>query len=260
MDILTVAVKNSGLFRTNHTITDIDMFLHRPLLLNALGLGLIFSWALPSFTLWPYLDDSVFWLFNRTISADHPRWTTLLAAMNNRFYDAVVMLGMLTLMASACYRDPRGGWPRWLGIGVTMLLTAGVTALLVRYLVTYTHPSPTLLYPDASRVSQFVDFATKDQAGSSFPGDHGIMAMIFAGFMLSFGDRITRIASLAIATLAAAPRIMVGAHWLSDILVGSLSIVLLILPWALCTPLARRCSAAISGLAERLAEGSAPRA
>jgi membrane-associated phospholipid phosphatase len=234
------------------------MLLHRPLLLNALGLGLIFSWALPSLTLWPYLDDSVFWFFNHTISADNPRWTTLLAAMNSRIYDAVVMLGMLAIMATACYRDPRGGWLRWLGIGVIMLLTAGVTALLVRYLVTYTHASPTLLYVDASRVSQFVSFATKDQAGSSFPGDHGIMAMIFTGFMLSFGDRITRIASLVIVVLAAAPRIMVGAHWLSDILVGSLSIVLLLLPWVLCTPLARRCSAAITRLAERVAGCSAP--
>lgn len=228
-----------------------NMLLRRPLLLNALGLGLLLSWALPTFTLWAYLDDSVFWFFNHTINADNPRWNTLLAAMNSRKYDVIVMLGMLTIMASACYRDPQGGLLRWLGIGICMLLTAGVTALLVRYLVTYSHPSPTMHYPDASRISQLVSFSTKDKAGSSFPGDHGIMAMIFTGFMLRFGGRAIQVASLTLLIFAIFPRIIVGAHWLSDIFVGSLSITLLLLPWVLCTPVASRCSVAISGFFER---------
>lgn len=232
-------------------ITGTNMHLRRLLLLNALGIALIFSWALPSFTLWSYLDDGVFWLFNQMINADNPRWTTLLAALNNRKYDMLIMIGMLAIMVSASYRDSQGGWRRWLGIGFTMLITAGLVNEFVRNLITYTHASPTVLYPEANRVSQFVHFATKDHAGSSFPGDHGIMAMIFASFMLTFGDRITRIASVIIVLCAVTPRIMVGAHWLSDIFVGSLSIVLLLLPWVLCTPIARRSSAAISGLAER---------
>ena len=104
-----------------------------------------------------------------------------------------------------------------------------------------------MFFNDALRlVSNFVHFATKDSAGNSFPGDHGIMAMIFAGFMLSFGDRVTRLASIALVTCAVAPRIMVGAHWLSDVMVGSLSLALLLLPWVLCTPLASRTSCWIS--------------
>lgn len=236
------------------------MSLRRPLLLNALGLAIIFSWAIPSFTLWTHFDDSVFWFFNHTLSADNPVWTTLLAAMNNRFFDPVVMVLMLGLMALACYRDPKGGWPRWFGIGITMVLTAGVTALLVRFLVTYTHESPTLRYPDATRITELVEFATKATSNRSFPGDHGIMAMIFTGFMLKFGDRLVRVLSIVVMVLAAAPRVVVGAHWFTDILVGSLAIVLLILPWVLCTPLAERCTNAISGYVQRVAGKSAPRA
>ncbi|MGO2133393.1 MAG: hypothetical protein ACTH3D_10945, partial [Halomonas sp.] len=84
------------------------MPLRRPLLLTALGLAIIFSWAMPSFTLWIHIDDRVFWFFNHTLSADNPGWTTLLAAMNSRFFDLVVMALMLGLMALACQRDPQG--------------------------------------------------------------------------------------------------------------------------------------------------------
>ncbi|WP_027967706.1 phosphatase PAP2 family protein [Halomonas halocynthiae] len=235
------------------------MSLRRPLLLNALGLAIIFSWAVPSFTLWDRVDDQIFWFFNHTLSADNPAWTTLLAAMNSRLFDPVVMGLMLALMGLGCQRDPKGGWPRWVGIGVTMVLTAGVTVVLVRLLVTHTHESPTLRYPDATRITELVSFSTKAISNSSFPGDHGIMAMIFTGFMLAFGDRLVRALSLVILVLAAAPRVVVGAHWFTDILVGSLAIVLLILPWVLCTPLAERCTRAVSGYILRATGKSTPR-
>lgn len=235
------------------------MSLRRPLLLNALGLAIIFTWAMPSFTLWDHFDDHIFWFFNHTISADNPSWTTLLATMNSRLFDPVVIVMMLALMGLGCQRDPKGGWPRWVGIGVTMILTAGVTALLVRFFVTYTHESPTLRYPGSTRITELVSFSTKATSNRSFPGDHGIMAMIFTGFMLAFGDRLVRSLSLVLLVLAAAPRVVVGAHWFTDILVGSLAIVLLILPWVLCTPLAERCTNAISGYILRITGKSTPR-
>ena len=36
------------------------------------------------------------------------------------------------------------------------------------------------------------------------------------------------------------PRVMIGAHWLTDIAVGSLTAVLIGLPWVLMTPLSDR--------------------
>ncbi|SEM37519.1 phosphatase PAP2 family protein [Halomonas caseinilytica] len=228
------------------------MKLSRILLLNVIGMLIITSWWLPSLSFWTVLDDAVFWWFNQTIGDDNLRWTEVLAALNSRRYDILIMLCMLTLMGWASYRDRQGGWRRWFGIGVTMLITAGLVSELVRHVITYGHPSPTLAFDEVNLVSSFVEFATKDQAGNSFPGDHGIMSMIFAGFMLTFGDRVTRLASIALAILATAPRVMVGAHWLSDVLVGSLSICLLLLPWVLCTPLASRMSASVMAGLERL--------
>ncbi|MCM2129856.1 phosphatase PAP2 family protein [Larsenimonas rhizosphaerae] len=213
--------------------------------LNASGLLLVTSWWIPQVTLWTTLDDSVFWFFNHFITLDNPHWDTVLAALNSRRFDLAIIAGMLAIMLWACLRDQQRGWQRWVGIGMTMLITAGLMNEIVRHLPIH-HPSPTRFFPEASLVSDFVHFATKDSAGNSFPGDHGIMAMIFAGFMLSFGDRVTRLASIGLVTCAIAPRIMVGAHWLSDVMVGSLSLALLLLPWVLCTPLASRTSRWIS--------------
>ncbi|MDR5857995.1 phosphatase PAP2 family protein [Halomonas eurihalina] len=224
----------------------------RILLLNALGVLLITSWWVPYFTFWSTLDDAVFWWFNQTIGDDHLRWTEILAALNSRRYDILIMLCMLSVMGWASYRDRLGGWRRWFGIGVTMLITAGLVSEMVRHVITYGHPSPTMTFDEVNLASSFVEFVTKDQAGNSFPGDHGIMSMIFAGFMLTFGDRLTRLASIALTLLAIVPRIMVGAHWLSDVLVGSLSICLLLLPWVLCTPLAPRMSASVTAGLKRL--------
>jgi membrane-associated phospholipid phosphatase len=43
--------------------------------------------------------------------------------------------------------------------------------------------------------------------------------------------------ALLIVVVFAFPRVMIGAHWFTDIAVGSLSAVLIGLPWFLLTPL-----------------------
>lgn len=90
-----------------------------------------------------------------------------------------------------------------------------------------------------------MSFKTKDSASNSFPGDHGLMLMVFAGYMWAFAPRRIALWSLAFVVILSAPRIMVGAHWFSDVYLGSLSIALIILPWVLCTPVARRLARAI---------------
>lgn len=54
-----------------------------------------------------------------------------------------------------------------------------------------------------------------------------------------FGKKAFTIA-LLIVVIFAFPRVMIGAHWLTDIVVGSLSAVLIGLPWVLMTPLSDR--------------------
>jgi membrane-associated phospholipid phosphatase len=207
--------------------------------LNLTALGLLLSWALPHGLPWNHLDDRIFWTFNQWITPSHKRWDDILALLNTRFFDAASFAVMGGLFVVAMRRDPRPDRLRhWFGIGLTMLLTAAIIAVVTNKAITYGHPSPTRFFAHAARLTDIVSIPTKDVASNSFPGDHGLMLMIFAGFMLRFADRRIAAWSVAFVLVLSAPRIMVGAHWFSDVYMGALSIALLILPWVLCTPVA----------------------
>lgn len=82
------------------------------------------------------------------------------------------------------------------------------------------------------------------------------MLMVFASFMLAFAPRRIALFSLAFVVLLSAPRIMVGAHWFSDVYLGSLSIALIALPWMLCTPLAATVARGMENALTRLKQRS----
>ncbi|WP_110666510.1 phosphatase PAP2 family protein [Salinicola halophilus] len=220
--------------------------LKRIVALNTTGLLLLLSWAWPHGVLWNDLDDRIFWFFNTLITPEPNTWDDVLALLNHRGFDMVALAILGALFALAIHRDPQPQrLARWSGIGVTMLLTAGVLALFTTKGIAYGHPSPTRIFEHAMRLTDVVSIPTKDSASNSFPGDHGLMLMVFAGFMLRFADRQVAAWSVAFVVLLSAPRIMVGAHWFSDVYMGALSIALLALPWVLCTPLASRTAAAV---------------
>lgn len=64
-----------------------------------------------------------------------------------------------------------------------------------------------------------------------------VMLLIFASFMWRYFGRRALGVALIIFVVFAFPRVMIGAHWFSDIAVGSLTAVLIGAPWVLMTPL-----------------------
>ncbi|WP_158772568.1 phosphatase PAP2 family protein [Cobetia sp. L2A1] len=229
------------------------MHLRRPLVLNAIGLVLLACWWIPALDFWAVLDSDVFWGFNLLISPLNPHWDTLLGLLNTRTFDAFAFLMMGVLFVWAMLSDERPHrYRHWLSIGITMLLTAGLISLFVLRVISYEHASPTRMFAHAQHLSELVSFKTKDSASNSFPGDHGLMLMVFAGYMLAFAPRHIALWSLIFVVILSAPRIMVGAHWFSDVYLGSLSIALTALPWVLCTPLAHAATSHIEHSLERL--------
>lgn len=71
-----------------------------------------------------------------------------------------------------------------------------------------------------------------------------MLLMIFAAFMLHFFDRKGFLQGVLIVLLFSTPKILIGAHWFTDVAVGSLSIVLvglgLWLPGGGCDALVKR--------------------
>lgn len=205
------------------------------LLLNALGLILFFSWYLPAgHGQWFAIDKGIFYWFNdRMVTSKLLLW--LVAITNFRAFDGVSLLAMGGLYLHFWRRETPQGRRRMLAIGITMLITAvGLNQL--GHLIPVSHASPTKFFPDVHHVSQLTGIPTKDASADSFPGDHGMMLIIFACFMLRYFSRRAFALAVLIVLVFAMPRVMIGAHWFTDIAVGSLSVVLVGMSWWLMTP------------------------
>ena len=208
-----------------------------PLILffNLLGVALFLSWFLPAnHGGWFTLDSATFFFFNRHLASD-PACLHLVAITDNRAFDVISLLAMGLLYLYFYLKQDAAGRRRLVITGVVMLLTAVVLNQL-GHLLPVKHPSPTLTFDNIHRVSELTGIPTKDASGDSFPGDHGMMLIIFSCFMLRYFGRGAFAVALLITLVFSLPRVMIGAHWFTDIAVGSLSVVLVCASWVLMTP------------------------
>ncbi|WP_110686481.1 phosphatase PAP2 family protein [Salinicola aestuarinus] len=223
------------------------MQVRRILFYNALALVLILSWWLPSVLFWTRLDDDVFYFFNQFIGPVYPHWTETLALLNTRAFDKIMFGVLVVMLFVAMVRDRNGGWQKWLAIGLIMSVVGALLNELLHTHFLMTRPSPTLWHGQVNLLSDYTALNAKTTASNSFPSDHGVMAMVFASFMLRFADRVTASLSVALTVMVTLPRIMVGAHWVSDVYFGALAIALVVLPWVLCNSQIQRL---IDGMAQ----------
>lgn len=222
------------------------MQIRRILFYNLLGLALILSWWLPSVLFWTKLDDDVFFFFNQFISPVYPRWIEVLALLNTRAFDKIMFGVLLLMLFLAMLRDHHGSWPKWLAIGLIMSAVGALLGELLHVHLLMARPSPTIVHDGVNLLTDYTYVNAKATAANSFPSDHGLLAMVFASFMLRFADRLIASLAVTITIFVTLPRIMVGGHWVSDVYFGALAIALVVLPWVLC-------NAYITRLIERMA-------
>jgi len=210
------------------------------LLLNAAGLALFLSWYMPvNHGFWFPLDAGLFHFFNQALVKSQA-FLWVVAITNNRAFDGCSLLAMGCLMLSFWLKEDQTGRRRIVIIGLVMLLAAVVINQLAQHLMPVKRASPSLYFPNINRVSELLHISTKDASKDSFPGDHGMMLLIFSAFMLRYFGKKAFVIALIIVVVFAFPRVMIGAHWLTDIAVGSLSAVLIGIPWCLMTPMSDR--------------------
>ncbi|MBK4714142.1 MULTISPECIES: phosphatase PAP2 family protein [Tenebrionibacter/Tenebrionicola group] len=209
------------------------------LLLNFTGIVLFLSWYWPpGHGFWMPADVGVFRFFNNALAGNYA-FAMFLAITNNRAFDGCSLLCMGLLMLWYWWHETPEGRRRIVIMGVVMLLSA-IVLNQVGHVLPVVRPSPTHTLNDIYRVSDLLHFPTKDASRDCYPGDHGMMLMIFSGFMLRYFGKTAFTLALAIVAVFALPRIMIGAHWFTDVFNGSLSVVLVGLPWILITPLSDR--------------------
>ena len=200
------------------------------ILFNILGIALFLSWYLPTnHGFWFPIDSSIFFFFNEHLATNRT-FLYLVAYTNNRAFDAIALLSMGLLYLSFFVKRDGYGKRRMLILGVVILFTAVILNQL-GHLLPVQRASPTHFFENINRVGELTGINTKDSSRDSFPGDHGMMLIIFAVFMLRYFTVRSFIIALGIFVIFILPRIM-----FSDSAVGSLSVVLVGLSWWLLTP------------------------
>ncbi|XKM12552.1 phosphatase PAP2 family protein [Orbaceae bacterium ac157xtp] len=207
--------------------------------LNIVGINLLISYALTYYNgFWFNIDSGIFHFFNQYLDLNHKLFLYIAAITNHRTFDVISFLVMALIYYSYFRKQTNEQKRRMIAIGITMLLTAVAIKQFGRF-IPISHPSPTRYfetYESINRVSQLTHFGTKDSAGNSFPGDHGMMLMIFTAFIWRYLGLRAFIKGIMVVVIFSAPRIIVGAHWFTDVYVGSLAICCITLSWLLLTP------------------------
>ena len=208
--------------------------------LNILGAALFLSWYLPAdHGFWFAIDKSVFYFFNNLVAESRP-FLYLVAFTNFRAFDAVAFLIMAVLFFLYFRKkDARG--KRWMfAMGIAMLLSI-ILVKLVDNRLGIDRPSASAyfdsLHEHVNFVSKMTGWHVKDRSATSFPGDHGMCLLIFTSFLGLYLGKKSCWSGIVVFLVLSLPRIMSGAHWFTDVAVGSISIVLVVLSWVLLTPL-----------------------
>ncbi len=210
--------------------------LKKLILLPSIGILLLLSFFSP-LALWETLDRSTFHFLNSFIQ-ESTLAQNFWAFTGNRAMDWIHDIVMLTFFAVAIKAAPRELKLRKVG---ELLFAALIIALVITQVTKFVHVyrhSPSLVEEGAFRLSEVIDWIkVKDYSKKSFPGDHAITATLFSGFIFAFMGLRAGFLSFLYAIFWCLPRLILGAHHLSDLLVGSLSISLITLGIALGTPI-----------------------
>lgn len=187
---------------------------------------------------WFNIDSVVFHFFNQFLDGSHKTFLYLIAITNHRTFDIISFLAMAFLYYRYFRKVDNVEKRKMIVIGLMMLLIAVLIKQFGRF-IPIAHESPTLYFEpfeSINRISKLTHFGTKDASSDSFPGDHGMMLMIFTAFMWRYFGLKAFLQAALIVIIFSAPRIIAGAHWFTDVYVGSLAITSIVLSWFLLTP------------------------
>lgn len=216
-------------------------------LLQLCSLALLASWIpVSGKAAWHQLDIPVFRLLNGSLGQLYG-WDLLWALLSTRLADLIAALLMLLSLITPGLVFARLQLRRALLVFIALL----VVTLLVRTLFTrfidglgLQHASPSVALADDFSLSAAFPaieriLEIKDRSSRSFPGDHASVLLLWAAFLSLFtrGKRLLWVWLVCVFLLL--PRLVAGAHWLSDNLVGGGFVVMQTLAWGYCTPLGR---------------------
>ncbi len=223
---------------------------------------LTLSWFVPGpwRDAWDAVDEAVFFALNG-ILADNRSMAVFWALANNRAFDLVpaVLFLMLFWRYMAHGGPEEGVLERVAACGLFVAYVVAATQILDQIVLNIARPSPSLVLEPAHRITEMVPWIrSKDSSLHSFPGDHGTVSIMFSICLIRCFGRRAVWWGVGLVLLSTLPRMVGGAHWLSDVLVGSLVVALAPLAVAFATPLHAALVGRIAALVRRLTPWADP--
>ena len=191
---------------------------------------------------WDWLDLFFFHLLNDPLR-DNKFLQVFWALANHRWadwFEDICILGFFFAYVRSATKTSR---PRKIAELVFSIFFIGliiffVNRVLFREYLHIPRESPTLVIDGAVLLSDEISWmSVKDFSPKCFPADHATTAILFAATFAYYAGRHFGIAASLYALFLCLPRMATGAHWLSDVLVGSGAIAFFLLSWVFCTPL-----------------------
>ena len=214
-----------------------------PMLIGAfvITLALALSWFVPGpwRESWDAADAFIFFALNGMLE-ENPPMAVFWALANYRAFDLVPALIFLALFWRYM---ARGGveervLERVAGCGLFFIYVV-VAGLILHFLaLNLSRMSPSLVMEPAHRLSEMVPWMhTKDVSPHSFPSGRGTAAIMLAICLVHCFGKKTLLWGAGLILLSILPRMVAGAHWLTDVAVGSWIVALPPLAVVFATPL-----------------------
>ena len=212
---------------------------------NVIALLLMASWLMPTTrALWDAFDGWIFHILNAPL-ANHPIWASMWAIGNMRPVDAAIGMVMLIAIIKGDFifsgAQVRRALYAFLALLLLMLLIRIALFDQALKLLHYKRASPSLVVEGAVRLTELFpnwkqNWALKDSSEQCFPGDHASVLFIWTAMLLYFARGKALIFVWMLTILYALPRLIAGAHWGSDVLVGGAFLSLMAFGWGFYTP------------------------
>jgi membrane-associated phospholipid phosphatase len=198
----------------------------------------------PTNALWQWVDTQCFLLLNSYV-AQHPLqqifWALGNVKVTDLFGASFLVLFFLLYVLEAAGKERQKRYAQLIyalvWFEITMFSCKQIATPYLSNLGWGRH-SPSVMLNHSLQLSDVAPWLKiKDSSFFCFPADHAFVAFLWCSFIWFFAGRRSGIMAFSLSWIFLLPRLIAGAHWLSDALVGSTSVVAIAMAWATCTPL-----------------------